>query len=92
MIFLLLALVLLTLLVTYTQTTMSVEKTASETATTVGFALTVDRAAASIRYSNGTMKDIVELKASIEYIELMRHFSSPSSEHPRYAPGPQVAV
>lgn len=83
MISLILAFALSPLLVACIQTVLSLEETASNQPT-VGFSLTVDRVIASVRWNNVLTEDLVELKASEEYIELMRHFSSPSSQHPRY--------
>jgi len=83
MVSLILALALWPLLVACTQTIISLDQTTSNRPT-VGFALTVDHAVASVRWNNVSIEDLVELKASEEYIELMRHFSHPSSQHPRY--------
>jgi hypothetical protein len=58
------------------------DTTSSETLT-VGFALTVDDAAAVVRYNNGSFQDLVRLEASDVYLQLMRRLSSQSSQHPR---------
>jgi len=83
MISFILAFALSPLLVACTQTVISLDQTTSNQPT-VGFALTVDHAVASVRWNNASTEDLVELKTSEEYIELMRHFSHPSSQHPRY--------
>ena len=83
MISIILAFALSPLLVACTQTVLSLDETASNQPT-VGFALTVDHIVASVRWNNVSTEDLVESKASEEYIELMRHFSHPSSKHPRY--------
>jgi len=80
---LIIAPVLFSIIAVCMQTVISPDRTASNPVT-VGFALTVDRAVVSVRYSNLLMEDIVELNACEEYVELMRNFSDPSSEHPRY--------
>jgi len=83
MISLILAFAMSPLLVACTQTIVSLDQTIFNQPT-VGFALTVDHIVASVRWNNVSTEDLVELKASEEYIELMRHFSHPSSQHPRY--------
>ncbi|KAF2831520.1 hypothetical protein CC86DRAFT_140294 [Ophiobolus disseminans] len=49
---------------------------------TVGIALTVDHATASVRYQNGTFEDLGRVEANAEYKELMRRLSSPDACHP----------
>jgi hypothetical protein len=51
---------------------------------TVGFALSVDHAVATIRHSNVAFEDLVRVGGSDEYVKLMQRFSSWSSQHPRY--------
>jgi hypothetical protein len=48
----------------------------------IGFALTVDHATFSARYSDGSFKDLGRVRAPENYIELMQRLSLPSSSHP----------
>jgi len=50
---------------------------------TVGFALTVDHATATIRHNSTFFEDLAKVEASEEYIKLMQKFSLWSSQHPR---------
>lgn len=50
---------------------------------TVGIALTVDHATASIRYENGSFADLGRVEASDEYKELMQRLASPDARHPQ---------
>ena len=50
---------------------------------TVGFALTVDHATATIRHNSTFFEDLAKVEASEEYIKLMQRFSLWSSQHPR---------
>ncbi|KAI4662663.1 uncharacterized protein J4E79_003972 [Alternaria viburni] len=49
---------------------------------TVGFALTVDHATATIRHNSTFFEDLPKVEASEEYIKLMQRFSLWSSQHP----------
>jgi hypothetical protein len=51
---------------------------------TYGFALTVNHVAVSVRYSDGSFKDLGRIKASEEYIEMMKRLSKPETQHPTY--------
>jgi len=50
---------------------------------TVGFALTVDHATATIRHNSTFFEDLVKVEAYEEYVKLMKLFSLESSQHPR---------
>ncbi|KAI4621980.1 hypothetical protein J4E80_004355 [Alternaria sp. BMP 0032] len=49
---------------------------------TVGFALTVDHATATIRHNSTFFEDLVKVEACEEYVKLMKLFSLESSQHP----------
>lgn len=51
---------------------------------TYGFALTVNHAAVSVRYSDGSFRDLGRIEASEEYIEMMKRLSKPEKQHPTY--------
>lgn len=50
----------------------------------LGISLHVNHGAVSIRQDDGSFHDIGEAGGDVMYLELMKHLSQRSSQHPRY--------
>lgn len=56
----------------------------SSTSLVVGIALYADHATVTVRYQNGTFRDLGLVEGREEYIKLIEKWSVPSSQHIRW--------